>query len=75
MSLRLDELPDRETVKITFAATSELSGQLNDYAQIYQRTYGKTESVAELIPYMLRAFMAQDAGFRKPWCAARDPRA
>jgi hypothetical protein len=65
MTLKLDKLPDRAAVKITFTADADLKVALNDYAEIYRRTYGHKESVAELIPFMLSAFMETDAGFRR----------
>lgn len=65
MTLKLEQLPDRESVKITFTADADLKSALNDYAEIYRRTYGRKESVAELIPYMLDAFMNADPGFKR----------
>ena len=65
MTLKLDKLPDREAVKITFTASPELKAELNAYAEVYRRAYGQKESVADLIPYMLEAFMAGDGGFRR----------
>ncbi len=63
--LRLDRLPDRSPVKIAITVTPELNDALKDYAEIYRRSYGQKESVAELIPFMLEAFINADAGFRK----------
>jgi len=65
MTLKLDRLPDREAVKITFTADADLKAALNDYAEIYRRIYGHKESVAELIPFMLNAFMDADPGFKR----------
>ena len=65
MTLKLDKLPDRESVKITFTADANLKAALNDYAEIYRRTYGQKEGVAKLIPYMLDAFMNADPGFKR----------
>lgn len=65
MPLRLDKLPDREAAKITFTASPELKAALNDYAEIYRRTYGQKESLAELIPFMLESFMNADPGFKR----------
>lgn len=65
MTLKLDKLPDREAVKITFTASPDLKAALNDYAEIYRRSYGQKEDVAELIPFMLNAFMNADPGFKK----------
>ncbi|HIC82161.1 MAG TPA: DUF2274 domain-containing protein [Kiloniellaceae bacterium] len=65
MTLKLDKLPDREAVKIAFTASPELKAALNDYAEVYRRSYGQKEGVAELIPFMLEAFMNADPGFKK----------
>ena len=65
MTLKLDKLPDREAVKITFTASPELKAALNDYAEIYRRAYGQKESVIDLIPFMLEAFMSADPGFKR----------
>lgn len=65
MTLKLDKLPDREAVKITFTADAALKSALNDYAEIYRRTYGNKESIADLIPFMLDAFMNADPGFKR----------
>lgn len=72
MTLKLDKLPDREMVKISFTAHPELAAALADYAEIYGRTYGSKESVAELIPFMLEAFINADAGFRRARKTLRD---
>lgn len=65
MTLKLGKLPDREAVKITFTVDAELKSALNDYVEIYRRTYGNKESVADLIPFMLDAFMNSDPGFKR----------
>ena len=65
MTLKLDKLPDRQAVKITFTASPDLNAALNDYAEIYRRAYGQKESVADLIPFMLQAFMNADPSFKR----------
>jgi len=65
MTLKLDKLPDRQAVKITFTANPDLKATLNDYAEIYRRAYGQKESVADLIPFMLQAFMNADPSFKR----------
>ncbi|HXI87216.1 MAG TPA: DUF2274 domain-containing protein [Parvularculaceae bacterium] len=65
MSLKLDKLPDRETVKIAFTASPALNAALRDYAEIYRRAYGCKESVSGLIPFMLEAFMNADLSFKR----------
>lgn len=41
----------------------DLQKALADYAAIYQQTYGKVQSIADLTPHMLVAFPASDAAF------------
>ncbi|WP_246660566.1 DUF2274 domain-containing protein [Nitratireductor sp. XY-223] len=36
-----------------------------DNAALYRATYGETESVADLIPFMLEAFLESDRTFAK----------
>jgi len=62
--LKLGKLPDRETVKITFAASTELNRLLEAYAQAYEADYGQKETVPDLIPHMLEAFIKTDRGFQ-----------
>ena len=63
--LKLAKLPDRTPVKITITVPPDLNAALNQYAQAYRATYGESESVAELIPYMLGSFLAGDRSFAK----------
>lgn len=65
MTLRLDKLPDRAAVKISFVADAELNAALSDYVEIYRQNYGQKESVTDLIPFMLEAFMNADNGFKR----------
>ena len=58
-------MPDREAARITFSAHPELKSALVDYAGIYRRTYGTKENVAELILFMLEAFINADPGFKR----------
>ena len=63
-ALKLAQLPDRIPIKLTITVQPELKKALDDYALLYARSYGAEESVAELIPYMLEAFLKADAAFR-----------
>ena len=63
--LKLGKLPDRTPVKITIALDPDLNQSLRDYATIYRAKYGEAESVAELIPFMLSAFLESDKGIAK----------
>ena len=72
-ALKLGQLPDRVPVKISITVQPDLKGALEDYAVLYARTYGAEELVADLIPYMLEAFLKADAAFRKGRKELQDP--
>ncbi|MBZ0261426.1 MAG: DUF2274 domain-containing protein [Hyphomicrobiales bacterium] len=63
-ALRLAQLPDRVPVKLAITVQPELKKALDDYALLYARNYGAEESIVELIPFMLDAFLKADAAFR-----------
>jgi hypothetical protein len=63
--LKLPKLPDRTPVKLTVSVTPELSRGLHDYGAAYEATYGKAESVVDLIPFMLQAFLDSDRWFAR----------
>ena len=63
--LKLPKLPDRETTKLSFVASTELKKQLEEYAALYTQEYGRKEALADLIPFMLEAFLASDREFQK----------
>lgn len=64
-NLKLGKLPDRTPAKITITVGADLNQALRDYAILYRATYGEAESVAELIPFMLEAFLDSDRAFAK----------
>ncbi|MER8412886.1 DUF2274 domain-containing protein [Mesorhizobium sp. M0243] len=64
-NLKLGKLPDRTPSKITITVAADLSQALNDYAALYRETYGESETVAELIPFMLVGFLEGDRAFAK----------
>jgi hypothetical protein len=63
--LKLSRLPERTPVNITFKASPELDLKLRQYAGLYRATYGQAEAVADLVPFMLEAFLESDRGFAK----------
>ena len=63
--LKLGKLPDRKTTKITFTASADLNALLADYAKAYEVEYEQQESVADIIPHMLEAFIKADRGFKR----------
>lgn len=63
--LKLAKLPDRTPAKITITVSAELNQALHAYAAVYRDTYGEAESVTELIPFMLDAFLDSDRDFAK----------
>ena len=66
MDLKLAKLPDRTPVKIAVTISPQLAHKLGVYAELYNATYsGNTETVADLIPYMLDSFLDADRNFAK----------
>ncbi|MEO5865919.1 MAG: DUF2274 domain-containing protein [Sphingomonas sp.] len=61
--LKLAKLADRTPVKIAISVTPDLHRLLNDYAAAYLALYGTSETVADLIPHMLQAFLDGDKAF------------
>lgn len=70
-ALRLGRLPDRHPVKITLQLPPELARALDDYAELYARSYETSEPITELIPAMLQAFLDSDRAFAKSRRPAR----
>lgn len=63
--LRLAKLPDRTPVKLGIQVTPDLHQALTDYAALYAKAYDREETIADLIPAMLAAFLDGDRGFAK----------
>lgn len=63
--MKLAKLPERTPVKMSIALAPGLAKRLREYADFYSETYGSREEVAQLIPFMLEAFLDSDAAFRK----------
>ncbi|TWB77211.1 hypothetical protein FBZ87_10323 [Nitrospirillum amazonense] len=63
--LKLAKLPDRTPVRLTVTLSPELHQRLQGYAALYRATYGETEAVAELVPFMLDAFLDSDRAYAK----------
>ena len=63
--MKLSKLPDRTPVKFSTTLSPNLAARLRDYADFYAETYGSREEVADLVPFMLEAFLDGDADFRK----------
>ena len=63
--MKLAKLPDRTPIKITFMASPGLAKSLALYAQYYEEVYHQAESISELMPYAVEAFLESDRGFMK----------
>ena len=63
--MKLSKLPDRTPVKLSTTLSPNLAARLRDYADFYAETYGSREEVADLVLFMLEAFLDGDADFRK----------
>jgi hypothetical protein len=64
-NLKLGKLPDRIPVKLAISVSPDLNRALVEYAAAYRETYGQDEAIADLIPAMLSAFLAEDRAFAK----------
>jgi len=63
--LKLAKLPDRTPTRITITVSADLNQALCDYQKLYAATYGASEKIADLIPFMLEAFLDSDRAFAK----------
>ncbi|MCC8977251.1 DUF2274 domain-containing protein [Bradyrhizobium acaciae] len=63
--MKLAKLPDRTPVKMTIVLSPGLAQRLREYAVFYAETYGSREEIAEMIPFMLAAFLDSDLTFKK----------
>jgi len=63
--IKLPRLPDRNPVKLTIQLSPQLLAHLNSYAALYVEAYGQEESLSDLIPAMLAAFLETDRAFAK----------
>lgn len=63
--IKLARLPDRTPIKMTILVLPELADALQQYAAVYEQVYGKSESVADLVPYMLSSFLESDRAFTR----------
>ena len=70
--LKLGPLPDRVPSKLAITLSPDLKKALDDYATLYARSYGSEEQVADLVPYMLEAFLKADHSFRQGRKELRD---
>ena len=64
-ALRIAKLPDLTPVKLTVSLEPEVHQMLEDYAQIYNDSYGEAVKPAELVPSMIAGFLATDNGFKR----------
>lgn len=65
MDIKLPKLPDRTPIRMTITILPDLKRALDDYAVVYQQTYGEDEPLAQLIPQMLATFLASDRAFAR----------
>lgn len=63
--MKLAKLPDRTPVKMNVVLSPSLAKRLREYADFYAETYGTREEVAELVPFLLEAFLDSDSAFKR----------
>ena len=64
-NLKIAKLRDMTPTKMSINVTPDLKSDLDIYARLYERAYGDTQDVTNLIPLMLEGFLASDSGFKK----------
>src|SRR3546814_16931610 len=64
--LKLPKLPDRTPVKIGISVMPDVFEALNAYADAYEASYGRRESVPDLIPFIPDSLLASDRSFSRP---------
>jgi len=63
--LKLAKLANRTPIRMTIMLSPNLHAALSDYASLYEQTYGSRETVADLVPAMLSAFLEGDRAFTR----------
>lgn len=63
--MKLDKLPDRTPVKLTASFAPEDHADLTLYADLYAETYGEPAALMDLVPFIVRAFLAGDPAFKR----------
>jgi hypothetical protein len=63
--LKLAKLPDRTPIKLAIVVTPDLHQMLQQYGMLYAEAYGREESIVDLVPAMLAAFLESDRGFSR----------
>ncbi len=63
--MKLERLPDRTPVKLTASFPPRDHADLALNAELYARTYGEPVPPAELVPSIVRAFLASDRDFKR----------
>lgn len=64
-TLKIGPLPDRTPVKLSLSIDPALRADLEDYAAVYAAAFGERPGIEALVPVMLEAFLASDAGFKR----------
>lgn len=62
--MKLPRLPDRNPVRLTISVMPDLNGALVAYAEAYKAVYGEAVTVIDLIPEILKGYLASDREFK-----------
>jgi hypothetical protein len=63
--MKLDKLPDRTPVKLSVSFAPDDHSDLVLYADLYAHVYGESAAPADLVPFIVRAFLAGDPAFKR----------
>ena len=60
--MKLEKLPDRTPVKLAVSFAPDDHANLVRYTDMYTEAYGEPAAPADLVPFIVRAFLAEDRG-------------
>ncbi len=63
--MKLEKLPERTPVKLTVGFAPDDHADLALYAELYAAAYGEAAAPADLVPFIVRAFLAGDPAFKR----------
>ena len=58
-----EHAPPQQKLKLTVSVSPSLGEALANYAEAYCESYGREETIADLIPALLAAFLESDREF------------
>lgn len=64
-TLKIGPLKDRTPIKLNLSLDPDLYADLQDYAAIHTKAFGKQVSPADIAPSILKMLIDSDTGFKR----------